>query len=59
MIQCDRFIEAGKPDIVLYDKKAKEVKIIDVGIPGGKKLKDKEMEKLEKYKMVKKEAQRL
>ena len=33
-IQCDTKIEAQRPDIVLIDKTIKEVKIVDVTIPG-------------------------
>ena len=33
MIQYDRLIEARKPDVVLIDKRTKEVKIVDIAIP--------------------------
>ena len=39
MIQCDRLIEARKPDVVLIDKRTKEVKIIDIATPGDKRVK--------------------
>ena len=39
MIQCDRLIEARKPDVVLIDKRTKEIKIIDIAIPGDKRVK--------------------
>ena len=45
MIQCDRFMEARKPDDVIIDKRTKEVKIIDIAISGDKRVKDKEIEK--------------
>jgi len=45
MIQCDRFMEARKPDDVIIDKRTKEVKIIDIAISGYKRVKDKEIEK--------------
>ena len=48
IIQCDRLIEARKPDVVLIDKRAKEVKIIDIAIPGDKIAKDKEIKKARK-----------
>ena len=57
MIQCDRLIEARKPDAVLIDKRTKEV--IDIAIPGDKRVKDKEIEKLEKYQILKEEVQGL
>ena len=47
-VQCDRKIEARRPDIVFIDKKEREVIIIDVPIPGDGRVKDKELEKLEK-----------
>ena len=59
IIQCDRLIEARKPDVVLIDKRTKEVKLIDIAIPGNKRVKDKEIEKREKFQMLKEEVQRL
>ena len=53
VIQFDQLIEARKPDIVLIDKRAKEVKIIDIAIPGDKRVKNEEIEKLEKDQMLK------
>ena len=44
-IQCDRFIEARRPDIVLVDKKNKEAKIIDIAVPGDSRVAEKELEK--------------
>ena len=54
-IQCDRKIEARRPDIVFIDKKEREVVIIDVAIPCDDKVKDKELEKVEKYQLLKDE----
>ena len=51
-IQCDRKIEARRPDIVVIDKKEREVVIIDVAIPGDDRVKDKELEKVEKYELL-------
>ena len=42
-IQCDRTIEARRPDIVLVDKKNKEVIIIDIAVPGDSRVKEKEL----------------
>ena len=53
--QCDRKIEARRPDIVFIDKKEREVVIIDVAILGDDRVKDKELEKLEKYQLLKDE----
>ena len=50
-VQCDRKIEAWGPDIVFIDKKEREVVIIDVAFPGDDRVKDKELEKLEKYQL--------
>ena len=44
-IQCDRMVEARRPDIVFVDKQAKEAKIIDITILGDARVKDKELEK--------------
>ena len=41
MIQCDRMIEARKPDVVLIAKRTKDARIIDIAIPGDKRVKDK------------------
>ena len=54
-IQCDRRVEARRPDIVFVDKKEREVVIIDVAIPGDDRVKDKELEKVEKYQLLKDE----
>ena len=54
-VQCDRKIEARGPDIVSIDKKEREVVIIDVAIPGDDRVKDKELEKLEKCQLLKDE----
>ena len=43
--------EARRPDIAYIDKKGREVVIIDVVIPGDDRVKDKELEKLEKYQL--------
>ena len=48
-IQCDRMVEARRPDIVFADKKKKETKILDVAVPGVGRVKDKELEKIEQY----------
>ena len=56
-IQGERKIEARRPDIVFVDKKEREVVIIDIAIPGNDRVKDKELEKLEKYQLLKDEMQ--
>ena len=54
-VQCERKIDAKRPDIVFIDKKEREVVIIDVAIPGDDRVKGKELEKLEKYQLLKDE----
>ena len=54
-VQCDRKIEARKPDIVFIDKKERVVIITDLAIPGDDRVKGKELEKLEKYQLLKDE----
>ena len=49
-IQCDRKIEARRPDIVFIDRKEREVVI-----PGDDRAKDKELEKVQKYQLLKDE----
>ena len=46
---------ARRPDIVFVDKEQREVVIIDVAIPGDDRVKDKELEKVEKYQLLKDE----
>ena len=55
-VQCDRKIEARRPDIVFIDKNESEVVVIDVAISGDDRVKDKELEKLEKYQLLKDET---
>ena len=51
--KCDRKIEARRPDIVF--NKMREVVIIDVAIPGDDRVKENELEKVEKYQLLKDE----
>ena len=55
-IQCDNVIEARRPDLILVDKKAKLCVIIDVAIPGDCRMREKEIEKIEKYQNLKRES---
>ena len=48
VIQCDKEIEARRPDIVIGDKLYNEVKIIDVPIPGDVRTLEKEIKTIEK-----------
>ena len=58
-IQCDNVIEARRLDLILVDKKAKSCVIIDVAIPGDCRIREKEIEKIEKYQNLKRELKRL
>ena len=57
-VQCDRKIEARRQDIVFIDKKEKVVVITAVAIPIDDRVKDKELEKLEKYQLLKMKLQK-
>ena len=52
-VQCER-IDAKRPDIVFIDKE-REVVITGVAIPGDDRVEGKELEKLEKYQLLKDE----
>ena len=49
-------IEARRPDIFLVDKRSKELKMV---IPGGSKVREKELEKIDKYQMLREEVRRI
>ena len=59
IIQCDNVVEARRPDLILLDKKAKSCIITDVSVPGDYRIRDKEIEKIEKDQNLKKELKRL
>ena len=59
MIQCDKEIQARRPDIVVVDKCKREVRIVDIAIPGDARVCEKEIEKIDKYKPLKDEVARL
>ena len=52
-------MEASRPGLILVDKKAKSCVIIDVAIPGDGRIREKEIEKIEKYQNLKRELKRL
>ena len=58
-IQCDNIIKARRPDLILVDKKATSCVIIDVAITGNPRIREKEIEKIEKYQNLKRELKRL
>ena len=57
-IQFDKVTEGRKPDLVFINKEQKEVKMI-IAVPGDLKVKDKEIEKIEKHQVLKYENLRL
>ena len=48
-----------RPDIVVSDKTSKEAKIIDIAILGDVRVCEKELEKIDKYKLLKDEIAQL
>ena len=58
-IQCDNVIEARRPDIVVIDKKEKVCIIVDIAVPADRMVEEKEQEKVEKYKDLKREIGRM
>ena len=58
-VQSDRLAEARRPDIVLVDKQVLEAKINDIAIPGDARVKDKELEKIQKYQLLREEIRKL
>ena len=48
----NRMVDARRPDIIFYDKQAKEAKVIDMALPGNSRVKDKKLEKTEKYQLL-------
>ena len=58
-IQCDNVMQARRPDLILMDKKAKSCVTIDVVVPGDCRIREKEIEKIEKYQNLKRELKRL
>ncbi|TWW53461.1 uncharacterized protein LOC130519722 [Takifugu flavidus] len=58
-IQTDKMVVANQPDIVVVDKHQKTVVVIDVAIPNDGNIRKKEHEKLEKYRGLKEEMERM
>ena len=52
-------MEARKPGLILVDKNIKSCVIIDVATPGDCRIREKEIEKIEKYQNLKRELKRL
>ena len=58
-VRCDNVMEAKRPDLILVDKKTKSCVIIDLAVPGDCRIREKEIEKTEKYQNLKRELKRL
>ena len=58
-IQCDNVMEARRPDLILVAKNEKSCLTIDVAIAGDCRIREKEVEKIEKYQKLKRELKRL
>ena len=56
-IQSDNIIVVRRPDIAIVNKLEEAPIIIDVAIPGDKRIIDKKKEKIEKYQNLKREIQ--
>ena len=52
-------VEARRPDIIFVDKQAKVAKIINIAIPGDGRVKDNELEKIEKYQFLREKIGKL
>ena len=58
-IQTDRKVLANQPDIVIVDKQKKEAAVIEVAVPSDSNMRKKEYKKLEKYRGMKEELERM
>ena len=58
-MQCDNVTVERRPDIVIVNKMEKTAIIIDVAIPGDKRIIENEKEKTKKYQNLKREILRL
>ena len=58
-IQCDHVIEVRRSDIVAFEKENNKAIILDIASPWDHSVYEKESEKIEKYKDLKREIGRL
>ena len=58
-IQCDRYVQNRRPDIVVIEKSKQECKIIDIAVPNDNRVGSKEQEKIEKYQDLRQEIAHL
>ena len=58
-IQTDRPITARRPDIVVQHKQTGQTYLIDIAVPADHNVRDKELEKVQKYDELRLEIERL
>ena len=58
-IQCDHVIDARRPDIVVVGKQERKCSIIDIAIPTDKRVGEKENEKVESTRTLKRQIARM
>ena len=58
-IQTNHLIETRRPDLVVDDKKERICKIIDFAVPGDSRIEEKEKDKIEKYRDLGRELQKI
>ena len=58
-IQCDHYIEARRPDILVVEKSSRKALIIDIASSGDRNVGEKENEKIGKYQDLKREIMKL
>lgn len=58
-IQTDRMIRGRQTDIVLKGKELNQTWLIDILIPGERRVEDKEREKMEKYEALARELRKI
>ena len=57
-IQCDHFIEARRPVIVVVEKESNKSIIVDIASPWDHRVYEKESEEVEKYQDLKRETRK-
>ena len=58
-IYTDHVIQHRRPDIVVFDKKERKCKIVDIACPGDGRVEMKEKEKIENYAELKREVKKI
>ena len=59
IIQCDKVIEARRPDIVIVDHRERTCNILDIAVPNDNRVCMKEQEEVEKYQELRWEISRM